>query len=380
MTPETTDTTLSDILVVSLEQAVAAPLASLRLAAAGARVIKVERAEGDFARGYDRAVSGESSYFTWLNRGKESIVLDIKKPEDARLLHNLIDSSGVFIQNLAPGAAGRSGFGSDELRRRNPKLITCDISGYGESGPYSEMKAYDLLIQAESGLAAITGSPDAPGRVGISICDIAVGTTAFAGILEALLRREKTGVGEGLAVSLFDVMAEWMSVPLLHRDYGKGAPKREGLRHPSIAPYGAFDTTGAPVLISIQNEREWKKLCVEVLEDPGLPARPEFIDNSARVANRAELDGIIAAHFTSLPRADLIERLNGAGIAYGSINDIDGLSAHPALRRVPLQGFDGIAMVAAPVRRTGGESEPGLVPRIGENTDAIRAEFGRGAK
>jgi crotonobetainyl-CoA:carnitine CoA-transferase CaiB-like acyl-CoA transferase len=367
---------LAGFLVVSLEQAVAAPLASFRLSESGARVIKIERPEGDFARGYDRAVAGESSYFAWLNRGKESLVLDIKDPDDAALMERMIGSADVFIQNLAPGAAARSGFGSADLRARYPRLVTCDISGYGESGPYSVMKAYDLLIQAETGLASVTGSEDAPGRVGISICDIAAGTTAYAAILEALLRRSRTGQGEGVSISLFDVMAEWMSVPLLHRDYGAGAPKRIGLRHPSIAPYGAYATDGAPVLVSIQNEREWQKLRSEVVQDDRLDA-PDYSNNAARVANRAALDAIIAEQFLALPRGELIARLDRAGIAYGSINDIDGLSAHPALRRVPLAGVEGIAMVASPVCRSSGteDATAGRVPSIGEHGAAIRAEF-----
>jgi itaconate CoA-transferase len=369
---------LSGFLVVSLEQAVAAPLASYRLAEAGARVIKIERPEGDFARGYDCAVRGESSYFTWLNRGKESIVLDIKGEDDAVLLRRLIESADVFIQNLAPGATARAGFGSAELRLRYPRLVTCDISGYGETGPYSAMKAYDLLIQAESGLASVTGSKDAPGRVGISICDIAAGTTAYAAILEALLRRSRTGQGEGVAISLFDVMAEWMSVPLLHRDYGAGGPKRIGLRHPSIAPYGVYETNGAPILMSIQNEREWAKLRTDVLQDPSLD-RPEFADNSARVAHRVVLDAIIAERFLVLPRADLVARLDRAGIAYGALNDLDGLSVHPALRRAALVGMEGVEMIASPVRRASdlAGAAGGAVPGIGEHTDAIRAEFGR---
>jgi crotonobetainyl-CoA:carnitine CoA-transferase CaiB-like acyl-CoA transferase len=367
---------LGDVLVVSVEQAVAAPLASYRLAEAGARVIKIERPEGDFARAYDRAVAGESTFFTWLNRGKESVVLDFKDPADADFLHRLIESADVFIQNLAPGAAARAGFGSDALRRRTPRLVTCDISGYGESGAYSDMKAYDLLIQAETGLASVTGGEDSPGRVGISICDIAAGTTAYAAILEALLLRARTGEGEGLAVSLFDVMAEWLSVPLLHHDYGAGAPRRIGLRHPSIAPYGAFETDGAPILIAVQNDREWRRLAAEVLGDPELAANPAYADNSGRVANRRALDALIAAHFRAAPRAALIARLGAAGIAYGSINGIDDLSAHPALRRVPLAGVDGVNMVASPVRHISDIARPAApAPRLGEHTEAIRAEF-----
>ena len=372
---------LNGFLVVSLEQAVAAPLASFRLVEAGARVIKIERPEGDFARGYDRAVNGESSYFAWLNRGKESLVLDIKDDEDAELLHRLIESADVFIQNLAPGAAARSGFGSAELRKRHPRLVTCDISGYGGSGAYSAMKAYDLLIQAESGLASVTGSEDAPGRVGISICDIAAGTTAYAAILEALLRRSCTGRGDSVAVSLFDVMAEWMSVPLLHRDYGAGAPRRVGLRHPSIAPYGAYATDGAPILMSIQNEREWQKLRTDVVRDARLDA-PEFTSNASRVAHRTILDAVIAERFLGIPRAELIARLDSAGIAYGSINDIEGLSNHPALRRVALAGMSDIEMVASPVRRASddGAFSGRPVPAIGQHSAAIRVEFKPGRK
>ena len=371
-----TQRALSDVLVVSVEQAVAAPLASYRLAEAGARVIKIERPEGDFARAYDSAVAGESTFFTWLNRGKESVVLDFKKTENAEFLRRLIASADIFIQNLAPGAAARAGFGSEALRRSNPRLITCDISGYGDSGPYSAMKAYDLLIQAESGLASLTGSEDAPGRVGISICDIAAGTTAYAALLEALLLRGRTGVGEGLAVSLFDVMAEWLSVPLLHHEYGDGAPKRIGLSHPLIAPYGAFETQGAPILIAVQNNREWRRLCDQVLDEDGLAGRPDYADNAARVANRATLDSIIAARFLSMPRALLIARLDAAGIAYGSINGIDELAAHPALRRAPLGGAAGITLAASAVRRAISEAAPhARVPGLGEHTEAVRAEF-----
>ncbi len=244
---------LDGLLVLSLEQAVAAPYCSSRLADAGARVIKVERPEGDFARGYDAAVHGLSSYFVWLNRGKESLVADIKDPGDAALLHRLLAHADVFIQNLAPKAAQRAGFGSDELRRRYPTLITVDISGYGTGHPYADMKAYDLLVQAESGLAGITGHPAGPGRVGVSVCDIACGMSAHAAVLEALIGRGRSGGGVKLEVSLFDGMADWMNVPLLFFEGTGAAPKRVGLAHPSICPYGAFDTSdGGLVLISIQ--------------------------------------------------------------------------------------------------------------------------------
>jgi itaconate CoA-transferase len=245
---------LQGLLVVSLEQAVAAPYCSARLADAGARVIKIERADGDFARAYDSAVQGLSSYFVWLNRGKESLVADIKQTEDAALLHRVVAKADVYIQNLAPGAAARSGFGSHELRARHERLITVDISGYGETGEYATMKAYDLLVQAESGLTMVTGHPAGPGRVGVSIADIGCGMNAYTGVLEALLERSRTGRGKGLQVSLFDAVADWMNVPLLYFEGTGKSPARMGLAHPSICPYGAFATKdGALVLISIQS-------------------------------------------------------------------------------------------------------------------------------
>ncbi len=272
-------TPLAGTLVVSLEQAVAAPYCSSRLADAGARVIKIERADGDFARGYDKAAKGLSSYFVWLNRGKQSLVADIKQPDDAALLHRILARADVFIQNLAPGAAARAGFGSDALRERYPRLITVDISGYGDTGDYATMKAYDLLVQAESGLAMITGHPAGPGRVGVSACDIACGMAAHAGVLEALIERGITGRGKGLKVSLFDGMADWMNVPLLFYEGTGRAPERLGLAHPSICPYGAFATAdGALVLISIQNEREWVEFCAKFLDEAGAAATRGFPD------------------------------------------------------------------------------------------------------
>ncbi|MDP6787060.1 MAG: CoA transferase, partial [Rhodospirillales bacterium] len=253
--------TLKGLLVIAVEQAVAAPYCSSRLADAGARVIKVERPEGDFARGYDRVVHGESAYFVWLNRGKESIALDLKDAADRALLARMVGRADVFIQNLAPGAAGRLGFASDALRARHPALVTCDISGYGEEGPYAEMKAYDLLVQAESGLASVTGRPEGPGRVGVSVSDVGAGMYAQAAILEALIERGRTGSGKGIQVSLFDAMADWMTVPLLHQVYGGKAPARVGLAHPSIAPYGVYAAADGEVVIAIQNQREWRNFC-----------------------------------------------------------------------------------------------------------------------
>ena len=368
---------LEGILVVSLEQAVAAPFCSGRLADAGARVIKIERHEGDFARGYDQVVQGDSAYFVWLNRGKESIALDIKAEEDKAILGNMIASADVFIQNLAPGAAARAGFGSEELRARHPRLITCDISGYGESGPFAKMKAYDLLVQAESGLAAITGGPESPSRVGVSVCDVGTGMYAQAAILEALVERQRTGKGKGIAVSLFDAMADWMTVPLLHQDYGGKAPERVGLAHPSIAPYGIYAAgDGGQVVISIQNEREWRKFCAEVLELPDLATDPSFDCNTHRVANRPALDEAILARFRPLTRDQLVARLRAAGIAFGSLNSVADLSAHPQLRRVTVSAPGGDVSLVAPPSRSGGEGlSLGAVPEVDAQGRALRGEF-----
>ena len=368
---------LAGLLVVSLEQAVAAPYCSSRLADAGARVIKLERPEGDFARGYDRVVHGESAYFVWLNRGKESIAVDLKQPADLALVQRMLTQADVFIENLAPGAAGRLGLGHTELRQAHPRLITCDISGYGETGPYAEMKAYDLLVQAESGLASITGRPEGPGRVGVSVCDIACGMYAYQAVLEALLLRGRTGEGSALATSLFSGMADWMTVPLLHHDYGPGAPKRVGLNHPSIAPYGVYACRGgAEVVFSIQNEREWKRLVEAVLRRPEMLADPRFADNTARVANRPALDAIIDEVFAALDRESLTQRLFKAAIAYGAVNTPADLSTHPQLRRVTVATLSGpVALVAPPVEIRGSDFDLGAVPALDQHGAALRQEF-----
>ena len=368
---------LAGLLVLSLEQAVAAPYCSSRLADAGARVIKLERAEGDFARGYDRAARGLSSYFVWLNRGKESLTADIKAPEDAALLHRILARADVFIQNLAPEAAARAGFGSAALRARYPRLITLDISGYGESGAYASMKAYDLLVQAESGLAMVTGRPEGPGRVGVSACDIACGMAAHAGVLEALIERGITGAGKGLAVSLFDGMADWMNVPLLYYEGTGKAPERMGLAHPSICPYGAFALADeALVLISIQNEREWAAFCAVFLEEPGLPLQDGFQTNVIRVANRAQVDAHLAAAFARLDRAQAAAKLRAANTAFGFVNDVAAFSHHPALRRVEVETPAGpVRLAAPPVRGSDGDRALGPVPAVGEQSGAIRVEF-----
>ena len=368
---------LQGLLVLSLEQAVAAPYCSSRLADAGARVIKIERASGDFARGYDSVVHGEASYFVWLNRGKESLVVDIKSEDDAALLHRILSSADVFIQNLAPGAAARAGFGADELRQHHPRLITVDISGYGDSGSYADMKAYDLLVQAESGLCAITGGPNEMGRVGVSVCDIACGMYAYAAVLEALQARARTGKGTHLKCSLFHSLADWMAVPLLHHDYGGKAPRRMGLKHPSIHPYGAYQTrNGPPVLISIQNEREFADLCTKVLERPGLSEDPRFSSNVARCANPDEVDDLINEQFQSMERDVLVQRLRDARVAYGEVNGVDGLSTHPALQRVEVDTPSGpVDLPAPPVQFGDTPRALGPVPAVGSHDTVIREEF-----
>lgn len=370
------------LLVVSLEQAVAAPLASCHFARGGARVIKIEREGGDFARQYDSAVKGTASYFAWANHGKESLCLDIKDARDAALLHDILDRADVFIQNLAPGAVARAGFGTEALRRRNPRLITCDISGYGEDGAYRDMKAYDFLVQCESGLVAVNGAPGHPGRIGVSVCDIGAGMNAVIGIQKALYARSLTGEGSAVKLSLFDTAADWMTVPLMHAVYAGQAPQPAGLHHPSIAPYGGFRTADGEVLaISVQNEREWASLCEGVFCRPELARDPRFCDAARRVANRAALDAIVAGFFAARNRAELESLLRGAAIAYGAVNSVERFARHPQLRRAPVTLEDGAEahLVAPPVRHSFEPETPhlGRVPALGEHNAAIRAEFAR---
>ena len=368
---------LEGILVVSLEQAVAAPLCSLRLAEAGARVIKIERADGDFARQYDKDVKGESAYFVWLNRGKESLAIDIKNSEDLKLLKNIIASADIFIQNLAPGASDRAGLGSKDMRDLNKKLITCDISGYGETGPYRDMKAYDLLVQAETGLCSVTGTPEEEGRVGVSVCDIACGMNAHSSILQALYTREKTGKGTGIQVSLFAGMADWMNVPYLQTVYGKRSIKRVGLSHPSIAPYGAYySKCGKKILISIQNEREWVNLCKSVLMLNDLYADLRFNEPTKRVKNRIELDKIISKEFIKYDKDLIVERLRKEKIACGVLNSIEDLEKHPQLRKIKCTiGDQEVELIAPPSIVLGEKDIVSKVPRVGENSTNIREEF-----
>ena len=368
---------LEGLLVVALEHAVAAPICSSRLADAGARVIKIERGEGDFARAYDTVVDGESAYFVWLNRGKESICLDIKDNADLELLLSMLRQADVFIQNLAPGASERAGLGSGELRKQNEKLVTVDISGYGESGPHRRMKAYDMLVQCESGLASITGSSEGPGRVGISVCDIACGLTAHAAVLEALIERAQTGKGKGLHVSMFDSLAEWMTVPLLHQEGTGRPPARVGVAHPSIQPYGAYPTAdGGEVVIAIQNDREWRRFCDEVLGKPRLGEHALYADNESRCENSDSLNKEIVAVTSSRDENDLRDKLFAASIAFASLNDLRALSEHPQLRRHIVATPSGSARLIAPAAQTDGETfSSGDIPALNEHGDTIRAEF-----
>lgn len=367
---------LDGLLVVSLEQAVAAPMTSRRLADAGARVIKLERPEGDFARGYDAVVNGLSSYFVWLNRGKESVVVDLSRPEDRALFEALLARADVFIQNLKPGSLARLGYPVEELTQKYERLIVCSISGYGDTGPYAERKAYDLLIQAESGLASVTGGPEAPARVGVSVVDIAAGLNAYEAILEALIARGRTGKGADIRVSMFDCMAEWMTVPLLQGENGF-PPKRAGLAHVSISPYGVFQTAdNVPILISIQSDREWRTLCREVLEQPELATDPRFATNVARVKNRPETDGIVAKWFAERHHQAAIERLAKTEIAFARVNDVAGLSVHPHLHRVAVNTEKGPVEVPVPGAHVLGTSVAfGPVPALGAHTEAVRREF-----
>jgi formyl-CoA transferase len=366
---------LAGLLVVSLEQAVAAPMCTCRLADAGARVIKIERPEGDFARGYDDLVHGECSYFVWLNRGKESVVLDLGKREDVGLLAAMLARADVFVQNLKPGAVERLGFSIAKLRREHPRLICCSISGFGETGPHAKRKAYDMLIQAESGLASITGTAE-PSRVGVSVVDIASGMNAYEAILEALIARERSGDGAGLSISMFDAMADWMTVPLLQQEAG-APPQRIGLAHTSISPYGAFRSRdGVDILISIQSDREWRVLAEKVLGDRALAADPAFATNVERVKRRAETDGRVAAVFAAHDADVLEQKLAAADIAFARVNSPAGLARHPHLRRITIGTPSGPVSYPAPAERHAAASRRyGPVPALGEQTEKVRAEF-----
>jgi itaconate CoA-transferase len=369
---------LEGITVIAVEQAVAAPFCSSRLADAGAHVIKVERPEGDFARGYDAAAKGQSSYFVWLNRGKDSVVIDLVTTEGRASLEALIAGADVLIQNLKPGSMDKLGFTLERLRKDYPRLISCTITGYGDDGPYAHRKAYDLLIQAESGLASVTGGPDGPSRVGLSIVDIGTGATAHAAILEALIGRSRSGKGADIRISMFDVMADWLAVPLLNAEAGN-PPQRMGLAHPSIAPYGVFRSSdGKDILISIQSEREWKKLCADVLGQPDLPSDPRFSNMVERVRNRALTDQAVVDSFATMTRDDLLKRLSDADIAFAEVNTMADLAVHPHLRRIEVGTPAGPVSYPAPAAIViDAPRRYGAVPGIGERPGIAKSSPAR---
>jgi itaconate CoA-transferase len=381
--PAGADAPLAGITVVSLEQAVAAPYATRQLADLGARVVKIERPpDGDFARGYDRSVHGESSYFVWLNRGKESLTLDLKLPDGRRILHRLLEDADVLVQNLAPGAAARMGLDADAVGRTHPRVITATISGYGQDGPWRDRKAYDLLVQAEAGLLSVTGSPVEVARTGVSIADIAAGMFTFSAILTALYARATTGAVRPVSVSLFDALVEWMSQPLYYGRYGAAAPARTGARHPTIAPYGPFTAgDGGTVLLAVQNPPEWLRLCEIVLDRPDLAADPRFATNPDRVAHRAELEAIITAALARLRAAELEQLLDRAGVAHARINDVKQLWRHPVLsgrdrwREVQTPGGP-VHALSPPAGLAGVDPVMGDVPSLGAHSRKILGQLG----
>jgi crotonobetainyl-CoA:carnitine CoA-transferase CaiB-like acyl-CoA transferase len=372
---------LQGITVVALEQAVAAPLATRQLADLGARVIKIERpGAGDFARGYDRTVHGQSSYFVWLNRGKHSVELDIKAADDRALLDRMVGAADVFVHNLGPGAVDRIGLDAESLRAARPALIHCSISGYGPDGPYRSKKAYDLLVQCETGLVLSTGTPDSPAKAGISIADIATGMYAYSGILTALYDRERTGHGASLQVAMIDALGEWMSQPAYFSRYGGEPSRRTGARHPSISPYGPHRTGEGTVFLGVQNEREWATLCRDVLQVPELIDEPRFADNDVRVAHREELTEIIERAFADLDAAAVIERLDRVGIANAVLRTPADLTRHPQLearqRWCPVDVPGGVVeALLPPVTADTWDPVMSAVPALGEHTAAVRAEF-----
>ncbi len=374
---------LEGITVVSLEQAVAAPFATRQLADLGARVIKIERpGVGDFARQYDTTVKGLSSHFVWLNRSKESLTLDLKQPEAKEILDRLLAGADVFIHNLAPGAAGRLGFGAERLREEHPQLIICGVSGYGSTGPYRDKKAYDLLIQCETGLVSITGTPETPSKVGISAADIAAGMYAYSGILAALFQRERSGEGMEIEVSMLEALGEWMGFPAYFALYGGEEPERSGARHAAIAPYGPFECgDGEVIFLGIQNEREWERFCEAVLEQPEMAEDKRFATNSDRVANRDALDKEIEGVFKRFSAEEVIERLEEAQIANARMRTVHDFVDHPQLEARDRWGEVGspagpLRALLPPVMMSGEEPVMAAIPEVGEHTDRILAELG----
>ena len=372
---------LAGITVVALEQAVAAPFATRQLADLGARVIKVERpGTGDFARGYDRTVLGQASYFVWLNRGKESVELDVKSDDGRAALAALLARADVFVQNLAPGAAGRLGLGAADLRARYPRLICCSVTGYGPDGPYQDKKAYDLLIQCETGLLSVTGTPEEPCKAGISVADIAAGMYAFSGVLTALYERERTGHGSSFDVALVDALGEWMSQPVYYSVYGGQPARRTGAQHASISPYGPYAAGGGQVFLGLQNDREWAVLCERVLGRPDLVSDERFRTNPDRVAHDAELTCIIESALAALTPDEVAARLDEAGIAHARLRTPAEFARHPQLaarhrwREVGTPGGP-VRALLPPVTVPGREAAMGAVPALGQHTAAVLAEL-----
>jgi itaconate CoA-transferase len=374
---------LDGITVVSIEQAVAAPFATRQLADLGARVIKIERpGTGDFARNYDATVKGMSSYFVWLNRAKESVCLDLKQPAALAALTKLIDGADVFVQNLAPGAAERMGLSAGRLRENHPRLIVCDISGYAADGPYGDRRAYDLLVQCETGLLSVTGSPDAPAKVGASVADISAGMYAYSSVLAALYARERTGAGASLQVSLFESLTEWMAQPMYYAMYTGVPPARTGTSHATIAPYGTFRTgfDGA-VQLAVQNNREWARLCESVLQRPELVSHPDYADNADRVANRERLQSELESIFETYRPEELLDLLDRFQIANGRFNTVLDLLEHPQLaaRWTDVDSPVGrLRALPPPVRIGDRAAVMGPVPAVGEHTLSVLAELGCG--
>jgi len=366
---------LSGLLVVAIEQAVAAPLCTVRLADAGARVIKIEREGGETARHYDAAVKGTSAYFAWLNRGKESAVLDLKAPVDRALLDAMLALADVLVQNLVPGALARMGLDSATIAARFPRLIAVSIAGYGQDTPVATLRAYDMLVQAESGLCAVTGTPGTPSKVGVSVADIATGMNAHAAILEALIERGRTGHGKSIEIAMFDGMADWMTVPLLHLEHAGRQTGRFGLSHASIYPYRPFRCVDGMVIVAVQSNDEWRRFCDLVLARPDLADAPDFRTNALRVANRDALDRAMDPVFAALSRADAIARLDAAGVAWGRYNEVADLGAHPALRRMAVTLPDGACVTMPRPAGRDGDFRVGPVPAAGAHTAAIRREF-----
>jgi itaconate CoA-transferase len=372
---------LDGLLVVALEQAVAVPFATRQLADLGARVIKIERAgAGDFARGYDTSVLGQASYFVWLNRGKESVQLDVKRPAGQEAMAALLARADVFVQNLAPGAAERLGLGAAELTARHPRLICCSVSGYGPDGPYAAKKAYDLLVQCEAGLLSVTGTPEAPCKAGISVADIAAGMYAYTGVLTALYERERTGRGSSFEVSMLDALGEWMTQPYLYTVYGGQEPRRTGARHASISPYGPYQARGGEVFIGLQNDREWAVLCERVLGRPELVADERFATNPDRVEHDDELTAIIEGVLASMTPDEAVARLDAAGIASARLRTPAEFAAHPQLAARDRWREAGtpagpVRALLPPVTVPGRPAAMGAVPALGQHTEAVLAEF-----